>query len=83
MTIFGQVPPFRKLRQEKTKGRRAKLGEMLYYDYAQMRTAFTGRVPMIGESNPYANRVKYPIDYPNVCYVLFSTRNVDPKLPAQ
>ena len=52
-----QVPPFRKLRQEKTKGRKAKLKEMAYYDWQQMRTAFTGSLPMIGEANPYAGKV--------------------------
>lgn len=52
-----QVPPFRKLRQEKTKGRKAKLTEMVYYDWQQMRTAFTGSLPMIGEANPYAGKV--------------------------
>jgi len=51
------VPPFRKLRQEKTRGRKAKLGEMLYYDAQQMRTAFTGTVPVAGESNPYTSQV--------------------------
>ena len=54
-----QVPPFRKLRQEKTKGRKAKLTEMMYYDWQQMRTAFTGSLPMIGEANPYAGKVCY------------------------
>ena len=54
-----QVPPFRKLRQEKTKGRKASLAEMAYYDWAQMRTAFTGSLPMIGETNPYAGKVSH------------------------
>lgn len=48
------MPPFRKLRQERTAGRRATISECLYYDFQQMRTAFTGTVPIIGASNPYA-----------------------------
>ena len=58
--VVAQVAPFRKLRQEKTRGRRAKMTECLYYDFRQMQTAFTGTVPIIGEANPYNDMVCTP-----------------------
>ena len=54
-----QVTPFRKLREAKTQGRRTKLAEYLYYDWRQMRTAFTGTVPILGEANPYIAEVRF------------------------
>ena len=59
-TLWPQVAPFRKLRQEKIRGRRAKMTEYLYYDFRQMHTAFTGTVPIIGEANPYSDMVCTP-----------------------
>ena len=51
------MPPFRKLREEKTQGRRTKLTEFLYYDYKQMQAAFRGTVEILGDTNPYSGKV--------------------------
>ena len=55
--VILQVPPFRKLREEKTSGRRTKCTELVYYDFKQMQAAFTGTVPILGDANPYSGRV--------------------------